>query len=101
MTLTRREVIQLSGGALAGLSTGLLTPEELRSEARRSGAEEPQRSRQDGLAEMEIRDRVELPLAADGSAPEHPESAAGPDRGGFSGAIPGASRQRSSSTTGG
>lgn len=81
MTLTRREVIQLSGGALAGLSTGLLTPEQLRSEARRSGAEEPQRSRQDGLAEMEIRDRVELPLAADGSAPEHPESAAGPIEG--------------------
>lgn len=81
MTLTRRDAIRLSGGALAGLSSGLLTPGQLRPEVGRSGGEAVERSRQDGLAEMDLRDRVELPLAADGSAPEHPESAAGPIEG--------------------
>ena len=81
MTLTRREIIRISGGALAGLSAGLLKPDELRSEPRRSEAGDPRRALQDGLAEVEVRDRVEFPLNPDGSAPEHSEDEAGPIEG--------------------
>ena len=81
MTLTRRDVIRLSGGALAGLSAGLLTPDGVRSEPTRSRDGDPRRALQDGLAEVEVRDRVEFPLNPDGSAPEHAESEAGPIEG--------------------
>ena len=81
MTLTRRDVIRMSGGALAGLSAGLLTAEELRSEPTRSRARGSARALQDGLGEVEIRDRVEFPLNPDGSAIEHEESEAGPIEG--------------------
>ena len=81
MTLTRRDVIRISGGALAGLSAGLLKPEELRSEPRRGMAGEAKPASQDGLAEVQVRDRAELPVNPDGSAPEHSESEAGPIEG--------------------
>ena len=81
MTLTRRDVIRISGGALAGLSAGPLKPEELRSEPRRGMAGELKRTSRDGLAEVQLRDRAELPLNPDGSAPEHSESEAGPMEG--------------------
>ena len=81
MTLTRRDVIRMSGGALAGLSAGLLTAEELRSEPTRSRARGSAPALQDGLGEVEIRDRVEFPLNPDGSAIEHAESEAGPIEG--------------------
>lgn len=81
MTLTRRDAIRISGGALAGLSAGLLIPEQLRSESRPVTTGEPKPASQDGLAEVLVRDRVELPLNPDGSAPEHSENAAGPIEG--------------------
>ena len=72
MKLTRRDAIRISGGTIAGLSLGAkLSPEDLAAQSQ----EWPQE-----LVEMETRDGfpVDLPLNPDGSAPEHPESAAGP-----------------------
>ena len=73
MTLSRRDAIRISSGALAGLSVGALKPEELRAT--------PEQAWPDDLEEMDLRNRVELPLNDDGSAPEHPESEAGPIEG--------------------
>ena len=81
MTLTRRDVIRLSGGAIAGLSAGLVTPEGLRSELRRDPAGGAEQLSQDGLGEVEVRARVEFPLNPDGSAIEHSEAEAGPIEG--------------------
>ena len=53
----------------------------MRSEPTRSRGGAPRKDLQDGLAEVEVRDRVELPLNPDGSAPEHAESEAGPIEG--------------------
>lgn len=75
MTLSRRDALRLSGGALAGLSVGALTPEKIRAESNRLA---PPQEWPDELENMELRERVELPLNEDGSAPEHPESEAGP-----------------------
>ena len=97
MTLTRRDVIRISGGALAGLSAGLLKPEELRSEPRRGMAGEPKPASQDGLAEVQVRDRAELPVNPDGSAPSTRKAKLGRSRG-FYGATPAANHPRSSST---
>jgi DMSO/TMAO reductase YedYZ molybdopterin-dependent catalytic subunit len=72
MKLNRRDAIRISGGTIAGLSFGAkLNPENLAAQSQ----EWP-----DELVEMPLADGfpVELPLNADGSAPEHPESAAGP-----------------------
>ena len=72
MTLNRRDAIRISGGTIAGLSLGAkLNPEDLAAQSQ----EWP-----DELVEMPLADGfpVELPLNPDGSAPEHPESAAGP-----------------------
>ena len=72
MKLTRRDAIRISGGTIAGLSLGAkLSLEDLAAQSQ----EWPQE-----LVEMETRDGfpVDLPLNPDGSAPEHPESAAGP-----------------------
>ena len=74
--LTRRDAIALSGSAVAGLSLGGLTAQELAAQAA------PQTAPQEWPATLVERPRregfpVELPLNADGSAPEHPESAAG------------------------
>ncbi len=79
MDLTRRDAIALSGSTLAGLSlTGLVANELLGQQVPPAGAaaqEWPttlvERPRRAGFP-------ADLPLNADGSAPEHPESAAGP-----------------------
>lgn len=80
MTVTRRDAIRISGGTLAGLSLGAkLSPEELAAaEAALQAQEWPET-----LVEAQPRDGfpVDLPLNADGSAPAHPESAAGPIEG--------------------
>ena len=74
MTISRRDALVVSGSALAGLSVGL-NPKELLAQAAQQAQEFPDR-----LIDVEPRGTfpVDLPLNADGSAPEHPESAAGP-----------------------
>src|SRR6266446_6150672 len=58
MNITRREAIRISASTLAGMTLGV--PEKLQAQSAQQQAPWP------------------LPLNADGSAPEHPESAAGP-----------------------
>ncbi len=75
MAISRRDAIcSISGATMAGLS-GLLTPEQLQAQA--AAAQEPWPDR---LVERPLRAGfpAPLPLNADGSAPEPPESAAGP-----------------------
>lgn len=80
MTVSRRDAIRISGGTLAGLSLGAkLSSEELAAaQAAPQSQEWPET-----LVETEMRSGfpVDLPLNADGSAPVHPESAAGPIEG--------------------
>ena len=75
MTLTRRKAIFLSGSTLAGLSLGVVR-------SPRSGVlrAQGQDDWPDTLVERPLREGfpAPLPLEPDGSAPEHPESAAGP-----------------------
>ena len=71
MTLSRRDAIKVSGSAVAGLSMGVVNPENVLGQA------VPEQEWPDQLVEGELRVRAELPLNSDGSAPEHPESAAG------------------------
>ena len=71
MTLSRRDAIKVSGSAVAGLSMGVVDPENVLSQTA------PEQEWPDQLIEGDLRVRAELPLNADGSAPEHPESAAG------------------------
>src|SRR5258706_16190519 len=75
MTISRRDLIWMSGSTLAGLSLGALKPETLQAQA--AAAQEPW---PDSLVERPMRPGfpVPLPLNADGSAPEHQASEAGP-----------------------
>src|SRR5437773_9143469 len=75
MAVTRREVISISGSALAALSVGALTRENLEAQAAQAQPPWP-----DQLVERPLRDGfpAPLPLNADGSAPEHAASEAGP-----------------------
>ena len=75
MPLSRRDALCLSGSTLAGLSLGTVTPADLQAQ---SG--QPQEAWPDALVERPRRAGfpAPLPLNPDGSAPEHPESAAGP-----------------------
>lgn len=75
MTISRRDAIRISSSALAGLSFGVLTHENVR--AAQAQQQEPWPDR---LVERPLRQGfpAPLPLNPDGSAPEHPESAAGP-----------------------
>ncbi len=70
MKLTRRDAIKVSGTAVAGLSMGVVKPDRVLAQ---EAQEFP-----DQLVEGEIRTRADLPLNADGSAPEHPPGSAGP-----------------------
>ena len=74
MTISRRKAIAISGSALAGVSLGIVKPEALAAEAPQ------QEDWPDQLVERPMRDGfpAPLPLNPDGSAPEHPESEAGP-----------------------
>ena len=75
MTISRRKALSMSGSTLAGLSFGVLRPEHLLAAQARGQEDWP-----DQLVERPLRDGfpAPLPLNADGSAPEHPASAAGP-----------------------
>ncbi len=75
MTMTRREALALSGSTVAGLSLGVVRPGSLAAATEQAPEEWP-----DQLVERPLREGfpAPLPLNADGSAPEHPESAAGP-----------------------
>ena len=67
MTISRRKAITISGSTLAGLSLGGFNTVPRQAEA--------QDDWPDSLVERPLRDGfpAELPLNADGSAPEHPE----------------------------
>jgi len=73
MAISRRKVLSISGSTLAGLSLGVLKPGSLQA------AQAAQQGWPDELVERPLRDGfpAPLPLNADGSAPDHPESAAG------------------------
>jgi DMSO/TMAO reductase YedYZ molybdopterin-dependent catalytic subunit len=71
MAISRRDLMRASGATLAGLSLGL--PEELLAQAPASAPPAP-----DTLVDAMVRASATLPLNPDGSAPEHPASAAGP-----------------------
>ena len=75
MAISRREAISLSGSTLAGLSLGGLVPADLQAQAQKPAEPWP-----DQLVERPLRPGFPalLPLNPDGSAPEHPASAAGP-----------------------
>src|SRR5688500_480357 len=75
MAISRRDALCLSGSTLAGLSFGVLTPETLQAQVGQSQEPWP-----DSLVEWPRRQGfpAPLPLNPDGSAPEHPECAAGP-----------------------
>ena len=75
MAMTRRDAIVISGSTLASLSLGPLAAEV--AEAQPAAAQEPW---PDTLVERPLRTGfpAPLPLNADGSAPEHPDSEAGP-----------------------
>src|SRR5688500_17419437 len=81
MSITRRKAIGLSGTTLAGLSFGL-TNTELLAQAQGAAAAPSQKPEPwpDSLVERPLRPGfpAPLPLNPDGSAPEHPASAAGP-----------------------
>ena len=74
MTISRRKAIAISGSTLAGLSLGVVKPEALAARVAQ------QEDWPDQLVERPMRDGfpAPLPLNPDGSAPEHPESEAGP-----------------------
>jgi DMSO/TMAO reductase YedYZ molybdopterin-dependent catalytic subunit len=77
MAISRREAIVISGSTLAGLSLGGLVPASLQAQAQTA---KPQEAWPDQLVERPLRQGfpAPLPLEPDGSAPEHPASAAGP-----------------------
>ena len=74
MAISRRKALSMSGATLAGISLGVLKPEPAHA------TQPEQQDWPDTLVERPLRDGfpAPLPLNADGSAPEHPASAAGP-----------------------
>jgi DMSO/TMAO reductase YedYZ molybdopterin-dependent catalytic subunit len=75
MAISRRDALCLSGSTLAGVSLGVVAPGSLQAQGGQA-----QESWPDSLVERPRRAGfpAPLPLNPDGSAPEHPESAAGP-----------------------
>src|SRR5574339_659014 len=75
MAISRRDALCLSGATLAGWSFGVMPPASLQAQGG-----QPQESWPDSLVERPRRAGfpAPLPLNPDGSAPEHPASAAGP-----------------------
>src|ERR1700719_139839 len=67
--ISRREAMQLSTSALAGLSWGVLAPGEAAAQA---APPQP-----DGLVDTKLRDAAKLPLMPDGSAVEYTPQEAG------------------------
>lgn len=79
MTYSRRNAIIASGTTLAGLALTAATPSQVAAQAA-PAQNKPAEPWPDQLVERPRREGFPalLPLNADGSAPEHPESAAGP-----------------------
>ena len=75
MTISRRDALYISGSTLAGLSLGVVAPDAAAAQAAQTQEPWPDR-----LVERPLRQNfpAPLPLNPDGSAPEHPASAAGP-----------------------
>lgn len=75
MSITRRKAIGISGSTLAGLSLATLASKGLQAQAAQQPAPAPW---PDSLVERPFRAGfpAPLPLNPDGSAPEHPETAA-------------------------
>jgi DMSO/TMAO reductase YedYZ molybdopterin-dependent catalytic subunit len=75
MHISRRTAISISGSTLAGLSVAGLLPSDPQAQA-----PQPQEPWPDRLVERPLRQGfpAPLPLNPDGSAPEHPPTAAGP-----------------------
>ncbi|HIF38529.1 MAG TPA: hypothetical protein EYQ69_04810 [Gemmatimonadetes bacterium] len=71
MKLSRRDAIRVSGTAVAGLSIGMAKPNDIVAETNL------QQEWPDHLVEGNLRQRANLPLNSDGSAPEHLPEAAG------------------------
>jgi DMSO/TMAO reductase YedYZ molybdopterin-dependent catalytic subunit len=79
MAISRRNAIVMSGSTLAGLSLGIV-PMPLQAQATQpTPTPAPQQPWPEQLVERPLREGfpAPLPLNADGSAPEHPASAAG------------------------
>ena len=76
MSMSRRKAIGISGSTLAGLSLAKLTSQRLQAQAAQQPAPAPW---PDSLVERPLRAGfpAPLPLNPDGSAPEHPDTAAG------------------------
>lgn len=76
MAISRRDAIRISGSTLAGLSLVGFKPGDVNVQAQ----EAPAPQWPDSLVETPLREGfpAPLPLNPDGSAPEHPASAAGP-----------------------
>src|SRR5262245_2496091 len=74
MTISRRDAIRISGSAVAGISLGALTRENLAAQTAQ------QAPWPDQLVERPLREGfpAPLPLNSDGSAPEHAATEAGP-----------------------
>jgi DMSO/TMAO reductase YedYZ molybdopterin-dependent catalytic subunit len=75
--ITRREVIEYSCLTMGGMALAGISSKELAAQGQGAQAQ-AQPEWPATLAERELRNIAPLPLNADGSAPEHPESAAGP-----------------------
>jgi DMSO/TMAO reductase YedYZ molybdopterin-dependent catalytic subunit len=77
MAISRRDAIVISGSTLAGLSLGVVTRENLQAQAAQPQQQQPW---PDQLVERPLREGfpAPLPLNADGSAPEHAATEAGP-----------------------
>lgn len=73
MTISRRDAMRVTGATVAGFSLGL-GPESLLAQAATPAAQAPA----DSLVDAQVRTIAPLPLNPDGSAPEHPATAAGP-----------------------
>lgn len=80
MAISRRKALSLSGTALTGLSLGVLTPAAASGQTQPAQTQKPSEPWPDQLVERPLRQGfpAPLPLNPDGSAPEHPASAAGP-----------------------
>jgi DMSO/TMAO reductase YedYZ molybdopterin-dependent catalytic subunit len=80
MAISRRDAIVMSGSTLASLSLSGLSSERLHAQAPAGQQPAAQAPWPEQLVERPLRQGfpAPLPLNADGSAPEHPASAAGP-----------------------
>jgi DMSO/TMAO reductase YedYZ molybdopterin-dependent catalytic subunit len=79
MDVTRRDALIRSGSTLAGVSLGLISADGLVAQAAPAQSQEWPNSLLEGPLTEGF--PVPLPLNADGSAPDHPESEAGPIEG--------------------